>query len=845
MVPVTSQAPSSSEILKDQLYLGNFAAAQSPEHRKKLAITHLLSVCNECPLSSSGPTGLAHLQITVEDTEYSDLLIHLPKTSRFIQEALQEGGRVLVHCVMGVSRSTTVVAAFLMKHRKMDARSALRYIKQRRPQVHPNYGFIKQLDTYAKCQFEPCSTNPVYRSWKKRQGQDVTAFLNSLVDTVSIIPQKLLLNSDFPEDTRQAESLLADLGITHVLSVSPAEIPQSVLAAVLKSPSHYHHVDVRNNAKEDLLLALPGAVSFLEQAMRDGLVLVHSQMEARACTVACASLMKQRCLAPDEAFSTIEDALPLFNPTVNFSRNLELYDACGYQPTRNHPVVREWLASDRPENRLNHSRTVEAPTSYPRRPSGSIISSSTPQALTSLSGIKTSSFHPSAAPVTVVPTPSSHPVMTRRKSPSYASSSSFSTAQHPHSVTSSAEMDLEARAKDILSNTGFDLSGFADTLKDIEKTQTQRAGRTRGSFTVQKRQQATVGASHQSQPEMPRSSGSQSNTNPFSPLASSTSRRKRFLFESTGRIKQLTPESKQCLYRLASYRPPKLGVQIPRSRRAAVLVALFVGRNGDLYVLLSRRSATLRTYAGDTSLPGGKVDPEDKNIEDTARREAFEEIGLSRDRRKVPLLCILEPFLAAELVVTPVVVLILDNTLRPILNTDEVASLFSHPLASFLSTTSPFTASEPETVEVDYHKSFSVEWSAPHGMKHPFLVHQFLTGREAGGIKPIFGLTAGMLIRVATIGYGREPEFQVNDPTTPSLEKRIAWALLNRAVFRKACEEEGLSLSVPMKICGVTRSEFEGMKREQEEREDGESRDGRRRGSVRRSNWLRIWRAKL
>lgn len=35
-------------------------------------------------------------------------------------------------------------------------------------------------------------------------------------------------------------------------------------------------------------------------------------------------------------------------------------------------------------------------------------------------------------------------------------------------------------------------------------------------------------------------------------------------------------------------------------------------------VVLCRRSATLRTYAGDTSLPGGKVDPEDKSIEDTA-----------------------------------------------------------------------------------------------------------------------------------------------------------------------------------------------------------------------------------
>ncbi|TEB32161.1 hypothetical protein FA13DRAFT_1754580 [Coprinellus micaceus] len=249
----------------------------------------------------------------------------------------------------------------------------------------------------------------------------------------------------------------------------------------------------------------------------------------------------------------------------------------------------------------------------------------------------------------------------------------------------------------------------------------------------------------------------------------------------------------RCLRNLGAYRTPKQRLAYPRSRMA-----------GDLYVLLSRRSASLRTYAGDTSLPGGRVDPEDKSIEDTARREAFEEIGLPRDNLKVPLLCVLEPFLAAELIVTPVVVLILDKTLTPLLNQAEVASLFSHPLASFLTTTSPFP-SEPEAEEGPYHTSYDYDSAGPFADKQVFRVHRFLTGREAGGVKPVFGLTAAMLIRTATIGYGRQPEFEVYSLNAPTMEQRMAWALLNRKVFWEACEKEGIDLSLARKIAGATR----------------------------------------
>ncbi|KAJ8087251.1 8-oxo-dGTP diphosphatase [Marasmius tenuissimus] len=274
-----------------------------------------------------------------------------------------------------------------------------------------------------------------------------------------------------------------------------------------------------------------------------------------------------------------------------------------------------------------------------------------------------------------------------------------------------------------------------------------------------------------------------------------------------GNLGVLTVESRRCLQTLAAYRAPKSSMPFPRSRCAAVLVALFVGRKGDLYVLLSRRSATLRTYAGDTSLPGGKVDPTDKSLEDTARREAFEEIGLPRDRRKVPFLCTLEPFLAGnQLIVTPIVVLILDNTLQPILNHSEVTSLFSHPLASFISSTPPFPA-EPEMIEVEYHTYYDYDWDGPsirisNGegetevlQNRQVRMHRFMTGREAGGIKPVFGLTAGMLIHAARIGYGKEPEFEVNPPTAPTMEQRLAWgAVKPGSLIKDALLEENIDV---------------------------------------------------
>ena len=66
-------------------------------------------------------------------------------------------------------------------------------------------------------------------------------------------------------------------------------------------------------------------------------------------------------------------------------------------------------------------------------------------------------------------------------------------------------------------------------------------------------------------------------------------------------------------------------------RMAAVLVPLYLDAAGDLHAVFTRRRHDLRRHAGEISFPGGRRDDGEALI-DTARREAFEEIGLPPER---------------------------------------------------------------------------------------------------------------------------------------------------------------------------------------------------------------------
>ncbi len=113
-------------------------------------------------------------------------------------------------------------------------------------------------------------------------------------------------------------------------------------------------------------------------------------------------------------------------------------------------------------------------------------------------------------------------------------------------------------------------------------------------------------------------------------------------------------------------------------RMAAVLVPMLWSEE-QWHLLFTRRAETVHSHKGQVSFPGGAAEPEDAALEDTALREAFEEIGLKQDEVRIFGRLNSRPTVSSYLV-TPVVGRIRwPNEFN--LSTAEVSRLFTIPLA--------------------------------------------------------------------------------------------------------------------------------------------------------------------
>jgi protein-tyrosine phosphatase len=96
---------------------------------------------------AKGIGGTHHLHlITRDNTPVS--LDNLHRAADFIRETAQQGGKVYVHCGVGVGRAPSAAAAYFIKYENMDSATALRTIKQSRPFIHLTGSQKNQLQQF-------------------------------------------------------------------------------------------------------------------------------------------------------------------------------------------------------------------------------------------------------------------------------------------------------------------------------------------------------------------------------------------------------------------------------------------------------------------------------------------------------------------------------------------------------------------------------------------------------------------------------------------------------------------------------------------------------------------------
>mgnify|MGYP002880462897 CR=1 FL=1 len=134
------------------IWVSEAGPAKSAENLKAANFTHVLNCSQgkgfghlDTDEAFYAPHGLRFLGLAVADSERSNLKQFFEDAADYIHHALQkEGGKILVHCMEGFSRSPSIAAAYLIKYHGMSAHSALQQIRSKR-EVFPNPGFLKQL----------------------------------------------------------------------------------------------------------------------------------------------------------------------------------------------------------------------------------------------------------------------------------------------------------------------------------------------------------------------------------------------------------------------------------------------------------------------------------------------------------------------------------------------------------------------------------------------------------------------------------------------------------------------------------------------------------------------------
>jgi hypothetical protein len=151
---MTSRVFFSATEITPNIYLGDYESALDAKILLDMGIKRILNVSKECLFSESIlENEIKTMQIFIDDHCDESIEKYFQLCIDYIHEGVMCGEKILVYCRMGISRSATIVIAYLMRYgingshdeNPLSYDDAFDFVREKREDICPNLGFIISL----------------------------------------------------------------------------------------------------------------------------------------------------------------------------------------------------------------------------------------------------------------------------------------------------------------------------------------------------------------------------------------------------------------------------------------------------------------------------------------------------------------------------------------------------------------------------------------------------------------------------------------------------------------------------------------------------------------------------
>jgi len=143
--------PAAAVEVHPNLFIGNIKAVKNLDYLKGLGITHIVNTAEgnkaanvTLDVDQLEANGLSYFGCECNDSDDANIAQYFKATGDFIESALSAGGKVVVNCWGGKSRSSTITLAFLIQKTNLSLEDAIVQVKLART-INPNLSFLTAL----------------------------------------------------------------------------------------------------------------------------------------------------------------------------------------------------------------------------------------------------------------------------------------------------------------------------------------------------------------------------------------------------------------------------------------------------------------------------------------------------------------------------------------------------------------------------------------------------------------------------------------------------------------------------------------------------------------------------